>query len=82
MDHDLEMAALLRLVEAGLGTRAIAARLGCDRAAVQRRLAAAIARLDARSVPDAVRIAGRRGLLAPTGSPGLPIPPSGPPLYL
>ncbi len=62
MSHDPDMIAVLRLVEAGLGTRAIAARLGCDRDEVRRHLAAAVRVLDARSVPDAADIALRRSV--------------------
>jgi DNA-binding NarL/FixJ family response regulator len=54
---------VLELVAEGLGTGAIAERLGCDRDAVQRRLADAIRTLSARSVPDAVEAAARHGLI-------------------
>ncbi len=55
----------LQLVAEGLGAGAIAARLRCDRDTVRRCLADAIVSLDARSVPDAVRIALRCGLIDP-----------------
>jgi len=54
---------ILPLVAAGLGTGAIADRLECDRDDVRRHLADAIRALGARSVPDAIRIAVRRGLI-------------------
>ncbi len=59
----------LQLVADGLGTGAIAARLGCDRAEVHCHLADAVRHLSADSVPEAVRIAARRGLIAPSGPP-------------
>ena len=55
----------LRLVAEGLGTRAIAERLGCDHDAVRRCLADAIRALSARSVPDAVEVAAQRRLIEP-----------------
>ena len=55
----------LQLVAEGLGTRAIAERLGYDQDTVRRCLAEAIRALSARSVPDAVEVAFRRGLIQP-----------------
>ncbi len=57
----------LQLVADGLGTGAIADRLGCDRDAVRRRLADAIRALSARSVPEAVEVAIRGGLIESSG---------------
>ena len=56
----------LGLVADGLGAGAIAERLGCDRDAVRRHLAEAIRGLDVRSVPAAVEIALRLGLVEPS----------------
>ncbi len=53
----------LQLVAEGSGTDAIAAQLGCDYDAVRHCLADAIRTLPARSVPDAVEVALRRGLI-------------------
>ncbi len=61
-----EVRRALQLVAEGLGTTAIAERLGSDRDTVRRHLADAIRALDARSVPDAVRIATLRGLIEPS----------------
>jgi len=63
MNHDPEMVVLLALAEAGLGARAIAAQLGCGTDDVRRHLAEAIRAFSASSVPDAVQIAIRRGLI-------------------
>ena len=54
---------VLQLVAEGLGAGAIARRLGCDRDDVCRCLVDAIRALSARSVPDAVEVAVRRGLI-------------------
>ena len=59
--------AVLRLVAARLGTAHIADLLGCHRADVRRYLADAVRYLGARSVPDAIEIAVRQGLIEPPG---------------
>ncbi len=58
-----EAARVLQFVAEGLGAGAIAARLGCSTDGLRRHLASAVATLGARSVPDAVDIASRRGLI-------------------
>ena len=62
-DLSPETRRVLQLAAAGLGTGAIAERLGCDRDAVRRYLTDAIRALSARSVPHAVEVAARRGLI-------------------
>ena len=57
--------AILRYAAEGLGAGAIAARLGCNVDMIRRHLAGAISILDARSVPEAVEVATRRGLIGP-----------------
>ena len=64
-DLSPEARSALRLVAEGMGTGAVAERLGCDRDAVRRHLADAIRALGACSVPDAVRLAARRALIGP-----------------
>jgi len=59
----LEALRVLQLVAEGLGAGAIARRLGCDRDAVCGCLVDALRALSARSVPDAVDVAIRRGLI-------------------
>jgi hypothetical protein len=54
---------VLQLVAEGTGAGTIARWLGCDRDDVCRCLADAIRALSARSVPDAVEVAVRRGLI-------------------
>ena len=58
-----EATRVLQFVAEGLGAGAIAARLGCDTDGLCRHLASAVATLGARSMPDAVDIAIRRGLI-------------------
>ena len=53
----------IQLVAEGIGAAAIGDRLGCDRDAVRRLLADAIRALGARSVPHAVEVAARHGLI-------------------
>ena len=53
----------LQLVAEGFGAAAIGDRLGCDRDTVQRLLADALRALGARSVPHAVEVAARHGLI-------------------
>ncbi len=56
---------VLHLAAEGLGAGAIAERLGCERDAVQRHLAEAIRALGVHSVPDAVEVIIRDGLIEP-----------------
>ena len=66
-DLSPETQRVLQLAATGLGAGAIAERLGCERAAVQRHLADAVEALSASSVPDALRIAARRGVIEASG---------------
>ena len=66
-DLSPDMRRALRLVAEGLGTGAVAERLECDRDTVRRCLADAIRILGVRSVPHAVEVAARQGLIEPPG---------------